>query len=429
LARGLEAAHSHARVLHAGGDATGSAIESTLARAVRASGIEIVEQAFLAELIVDEGRAIGVELIDPEGVTSRRYAHAVVLATGGAGTLFAHTTNPSIATGDGVAAAWRAGVRLTDVEFYQFHPTALAAAGGLLVSEAVRGEGAVLLDARGERFMLDAHPDAELAPRDVVARAIATRMAAQGGKPVLLDATALGAAHLAERFPTIDSGTRAAGLDWGAMPIPVTPAAHYWMGGIATDVWGRSSLPGLFAVGEVACTGVHGANRLASNSLLEGLVFADRAIRALTEDSAALSVPTLSVPTLSSAALSEPTLSQADSGSIAAGPAGPADPSWDRAALQSLMWDSAGVQRCGDELRATAATLASWSVPERSPGSPASASLALREDENLLQLARLVVTAALAREESRGAHFRTDFPGTAAESQHLVLQREESLAC
>ena len=181
-----------------------------------------------------------------------------------------------MATGDGVAMALRAGAELADLEFYQFHPTALATPGTFLISEAVRGDGAVLLDANGRRFMQHIHAGAELAPRDVVARGIARQMAAQNGQPVLLDATGLGAAFLARRFPTIDAACRARGLDWSETPIPVTPAAHYWMGGVRTDIWGRTSVPGLFAVGEVACTGVHGANRLASNSLLESLVFAWR---------------------------------------------------------------------------------------------------------------------------------------------------------
>jgi len=418
LARGLEAAHSRARVLHAGGDATGAAIEAALIRAVLASGVEVLEHRFLADLIVHDGRVVGVELIDGHGAPGRRMADAVLLATGGAGQLFAHTTNPAVATGDGVAAAWRAGALLRDLEFYQFHPTTLAVPGGLLVSEAVRGEGATLVNARGERFMSDVHPDAELAPRDVVARSIATEMTAQGGAPVLLDARHLGGAHLARRFPTIDAGTRAAGFDWAHEPIPVTPAAHYWMGGVATDVWGRTSLPGLFAAGEVACTGVHGANRLASNSLLEGLVFADRAVRALLDDDPSRIV-------WRSRAM-EPSRPRERS---AIAPA-----THDRVALQALMWNAAGVQRSGDGLRAAAETLASWPVPSARASVPArdghpSTELAQREDANLLDLARILVTAALAREESRGAHFRSDFPVTSTDAQHLQWAREEPIVC
>jgi L-aspartate oxidase len=239
----------------------------------------VLEHTFLTDIVVADGRAAGVEVLLADGTAMVIEADAVVLASGGAGQLFLHTTNPAVTTGDGVAAAWRAGAELADVEFYQFHPTSLATGGSFLVSEAVRGEGAVLLNASGERFMLDVHPAAELAPRDVVARGIAVEMAAQDGEPVLLDATGLGAEFLARRFPTIDAACRRAGYDWSQVPIPVTPAAHYWMGGVATDTRGRSTVPGLYAVGEVACTGAHGANRLASNSLLESIVFAHRAAR------------------------------------------------------------------------------------------------------------------------------------------------------
>ena len=209
-----------------------------------------------------------------------------MLATGGAGQLFPYTTNPEVATADGLAMALRAGAVAADLEFYQFHPTSLAAPGNFLVSEAVRGEGAVLIDEDGHRFMTDVHPDAELAPRDVVARGIAAQMARQKGKPVRLDATELGenglaGEFLAKRFPNIDAASRAQGFDWGEQPIPVTPAAHYYMGGIRTDEWGRTSVPGLYAVGEAACNGLHGANRLASNSLLEGAVYGTRVVEAL----------------------------------------------------------------------------------------------------------------------------------------------------
>ena len=286
MARGHEAAHSARRVLHAGGDATGLAIEVALLRAVRALAVEVHEHTFMRELVTavdDDGASVRRDRRDRLGrrASLRIDADIVVLASGGAGQLYRHTTNPSVTTGDGIAAAFRAGVVLSDVEFYQFHPTSLAVPGNPLISEAVRGEGAVLLDESGHRFMLDVHPDAELAPRDVVARGIAAAMARQGGRPVLLDATALGGAYLAERFPGSPAPACANGFDWGEVPIPVTPAAHYWMGGIRTDDFGRTSLPGLFAVGETACTGVHGANRLASNSLLESLVFAWRAADAL----------------------------------------------------------------------------------------------------------------------------------------------------
>ncbi|MFP3465821.1 L-aspartate oxidase [Leifsonia sp. SIMBA_070] len=405
LARGLEAAHSSARVLHAGGDATGAELERALIAAVHAAGIPVVEGAFLDDVIVEDARATGVSL-RIGGAPLRLAADAVVLATGGWGRLYAHTTNPPVATGDGVAAAWRAGAVLADLEFTQFHPTALyrpdaGSAGAFLVSEAVRGEGAVLRNARGERFMTDVHPDAELAPRDVVARGIAVEMAAQGGRPVLLDATALGGAFLARRFPTIDAATRAAGYDWAAHPIPVTPAAHYAMGGVATDTEGRTTVPGLFAVGEVACTGTHGANRLASNSLLEGLVYGHRAAEAVDlpwtdEPPAWVREAAVASPSPATRAASRP---------------------FDRARLGDLLWEAAGVHREGARLSAAAAELAATALPE--PG----------EDADLLTLGRLVVAAALSREESRGAHFRSDFPlpaeGAAA---HTVLIPSSSSA-
>jgi len=386
LARGREAAHSSARVLHAGGDATGAAIEAALVTAVRESAARILEFSFVKDLVLNDGRVAGVEVLDPLGRPERLEADAVILASGGAGQLYLHTTNPGVTTGDGVAAALRAGAVLADVEFYQFHPTSLAVPGNFLVSEAVRGEGAVLLDAEGRRFMYDVHPDGELAPRDVVARGIARQMAAQDGAPVLLDATALGAEFLAERFPGITATCLANGLDWGAQPIPVTPAAHYWMGGVRTDEWGRTSLTGLYAVGEVACTGVHGANRLASNSLLESLVFAWRAVGTLDRRWAGL-------PDEASIGVAEPSFTA----SAVTVPV-------ERVELQTLMWNGAGLFRSGDELRAAAERLAGWGAPGESVHD--------HEDANLLDLARLVVGAALAREESRGAHYRSDFPET-----------------
>ncbi|MFJ3392977.1 L-aspartate oxidase [Leifsonia aquatica] len=417
LARGLEAAHSSPRVLHAGGDATGAEIERALVATVRDSTVEIVEHAFLREVVVRDGAAAGVLVRTDSGGEREIAADAVILATGGFGQLYAYTTNPAVATGDGVAAAWRAGAAVADLEFVQFHPTALAIPGSFLVSEAVRGEGAVLRNARGERFMVDVHPDAELAPRDVVARGIAIEMAAQGGAPVVLDATALGADFLARRFPTIDAACRAAGIDWSREPVPVTPAAHYVMGGVATDTSGRTTLPGLFAVGEVACTGAHGANRLASNSLLEGLVFAHRAVQAIGEPWEA--APAWLVEAALSGRAAASAVDPADEAREAAAPTLP----YDRDALRALMWAAAGVHRDRAGLTAAAAQLAATADP--GPG----------EDRDLLQVGRLVVAAALAREESRGAHFRSDFPLTsAAPARHTVLApaadlQKAALAC
>ena len=440
--KGLEAAHSYPRILHAGGDATGTAIEKALVARLRASDVRVIEHAFLVDLVTDlRGRVTGVELLvgetdaapgRPEIVT----ADAVVLATGGAGELYAHSTNPEVATGDGIAAALRAGAAVADLEFFQFHPTVLAAGESFLVSEAVRGEGATLIDENGRRFAFDVHPDGELAPRDVVARAIASQMDAQDGRPVLLDATHLHsddvrerAAFLARRFPTIDRAVRERGLDWARAPIPVTPAAHYLMGGVSTDLFGRTSLPGLYAVGEVARTGVHGANRLASNSLLEGAVFGARAGDVIVEDAASGSWPDFASPdSAAPGTLGKPV----------------AAPGFSRAALQQLMWDSAGLVRDEAGLEHAASVIAAWRAQQRTPLGEHDA-----EDENLLLVAAHLVAAARARRESVGAHFRSDFPpavsprqaGSAAGStrpersrtsilrSHRPAAREEAVAC
>ncbi|MFY9713669.1 MAG: L-aspartate oxidase [Microbacterium sp.] len=385
LLLGREAAHSHARIVHAGGDATGAAISGALVAAVRRTAVEIVENAFLVDLVVRDGAVRGIRLLI-DGASDDLEFEAVILATGGAGHLYAHTTNPIGATGDGIAAAIRAGAAVTDLEFVQFHPTILAPGPAFLVSEAVRGEGATLIDDEGRRFTFDAHPDGELAPRDVVSRAIARQAAAQG-TPVRLDATMLGASALAQRFPTIDRVTRERGLDWSREPIPVTPAAHYLMGGVVSDLDGRTSLPGLFAVGEVARTGVHGANRLASNSLLEGAVFGARAAAAL--DSSAGSTP----PFRSQ----KRPLNLADSVTFRDG--NDRRP-FSRAALQQLMWDDVGLLRTDDGLADALGTLRGWRTP-------APRSVAEHEDTNLLLLAEATASAALARTESVGAHYRT----------------------
>lgn len=402
LARGLEAAHSHERILHAGGDATGAAIAAALIARLRDSSVVVRENTTAVDLVVVGGRVVGVSLLDGE----RLDADAVVLATGGAGQLYPYTTNPAVATGDGLAMALRAGAVAADLEFYQFHPTSLAAPGNHLVSEAVRGEGAVLIDTTGRRFMKDVHPDAELAPRDVVARGIAAQMALQGGEPVRLDATGLGAEFLAQRFPTIDAAVRARGFDWGRDPVPVTPAAHYFMGGVRTDLWARTSLPGLFAVGEVACNGLHGANRLASNSLLEGAVYGRRVVDAVLGNPAVEEFDR---------EWAEPIVVQLPSGGVLSS----------RADLQQLMWDAAGLTRDAGALTQAAAELARWSVPGATDAKSA-------EDANLHVVAQAVVASALARRESRGGHFRTDFPdpgaGPGVHSSVVVTRVGESRA-
>lgn len=409
LARGLEAAHSKSRVLHAKGDATGLSIELALVDSLRRSAVRVMEHTFACDVVLKHGAVCGLEIVDEHGVRRVLSADAVVLASGGAGQLYLHTTNPAAATGDGTAMALRAGARVADAEFYQFHPTALAVSGTFLISEAVRGEGAILLDAHGRRFMPSVHPDAELAPRDVVARAIAMQMKLQDGKAVMLDATRMGAGFLRERFPTIDSACKSYGFDWSREPIPVTPAAHYWMGGVQTDLVGRTSVAGLFAVGEVACTGVHGANRLASNSLLESLVFAWRCADSLRAEDADLHEAA--------------TFDERDD-VIAMDVASEVrnETAVDRTALRTLMWNAAGIERNGDELRAALKTSARWVAADDDVVS--------MEDANLLALARLVMTGALAREESRGAHYRSDFTETRADWTHsLAYVQKVSVPC
>lgn len=399
LAHGLEAAHSFARILHAGGDATGAAISSALASRVRESGVEVREHTTVVDLVLHESRVAGVRLLDGTTLES----DTVVLATGGLGQLYPYTTNPAVATADGVAVALRAGAVVADLELVQFHPTALDAPGTFLVSEAVRGEGAVLLDAHDRRFMRDVHPDAELAPRDVVARAIARQMTLDG-VPVRLDATALGAERLAERFPTIDVACRAHGFDWAREPVPVTPAAHYAMGGVRTDVWGRTSVPGLLAVGEVACTGAQGANRLASNSLLEGAVFGARAVRGLDE------APAPVEPDDAWAAPIAVTAAGSGSGAEVS-----------RADLQQLMWDAAGLTRDEDGLAEAAAVLDAWRSPDVTDAKAA-------EDANLLLVARALVASARSRRESRGGHFRTDVPVAQGPGRHTGIRLGRDVA-
>ena len=333
LAFTREGAHSRSRVLHAHGDSTGHEIARALYfKAASLPNIEFRSYAMCTSLLSGDGVA-GVELYDASaGAAIQFRARAVLLATGGLGNVFLNTTNPDVATGDGVALAWRAGAEISDMEFVQFHPTALHVAGAprFLLSEALRGEGALLLNAQGERFMQGLHPLRELAPRDVVARAIASEMNRTGAEHVFLDLTHRGPAFVRQRFPRITGTCLKYGIDLGLEPVPVAPAAHYAMGGVRTDLDGRSSLPRLFVAGEAACTGVHGANRLASNSLLEGLVFGARAGRAMRESAA-----------------------------IGAGHAAPPVGDWPgglpRHEIQRIAWERCGIVRHGDGLRAACA--------------------------------------------------------------------------
>jgi len=384
LALGREAAHSRRRILHAR-DATGAEVVRTLVEAVRRSPqIRVVDEAFAVDLALEDGEVVGLLAVQADGRRVLHLAPAVVLATGGLGQLFLHTTNPREATGDGLAMAARAGARLVDLEFVQFHPTALAAGADPmpLLTEALRGEGAILIDGAGRRFMTDEHPDRELAPRDVVARAIWKRL--MTGQRAFLDAREAVGEEFPEHFPTVFKLCQEHGLDPRIEPIPVAPAAHYHMGGIAVDERGRTSLPGLWACGEVAATGAHGANRLASNSLLEALVFGARVAEDLH-----VRVPVGPVPR-------GPRLA----GGAVPALGGPGDPEL-TAAVRRLMWEKVGVVR--DEAGLAFAVDELQRLASRHPR-------ATGEARNLLGVGRLVAAAALERRESRGGHYRSDYP-------------------
>lgn len=408
LSLSTEAAHSAPRILHCGGDATGRGIASALIDAVLAEPrITVLDHAFLVDVVVRSGKVMGATVL-MGGSEQHITADAVVLATGGAGQLYEHNTNPDVATADGVAIAWRAGAALADLEFFQFHPTSLDVPGNPLISEAVRGEGAALRDAAGERFMTGYHPDAELAPRDVVSRSIMRHLQQTGAHNVFLDASALDRyrpGYLAERFPTLARLTSDHGFDWASEPIPVVPAAHYWMGGIRTDLHGRTTLEGLYAVGETACTGVHGANRLASNSLLEGLVYAERAIAAMAAGTVAGTGAARDADAAAAtAAWPVPDVDRRELHPVGTEP-------FTRGQLQRLMWESAGVIRDSAGLTTASKQLAAWCGPRQSQSQSRShRNVSDYEDENLLTVARLLVTAAANRHESRGAHYRTDSP-------------------
>ena len=379
MLRGLEAAHSRARVVHAGGDATGKVVELDVSAMVRANPlIHIIEHAFLEDLIVRDGAIAGVRLLVRDGETFRSAdmaASRVILATGGAGCLYPYTTNPAVATADGLAAAWRAGAQVADVEFYQFHPTAMAVGEHFLVSEAVRGEGAVLLDEHGERYMTRVDERAELAPRDVVARENFRVMQAQGGKPVMLDVSPMRrenpdlAEFLRHRFPTIDAYTRSLGFDWSKEPIPVAPAAHYYMGGIRTDLEGRASIPGLYAAGECARTGVMGSNRLASNSLLEGLVYGRRAgLAAVADGDDAVWAPEPFLNSATGAVFDHAPIALAAPAATAAADDTAADKVWNRTRIQNTMWHGVGVLRDEAGLKTAIAELGQGLAAAKRPG-------------------------------------------------------------
>lgn len=432
LALTLEAAHSRRRVLHAA-DTTGRAMVTTLiAQVLSRPNIQVLQQAFVLDLWQEQGQCRGVRLVYDSQIVWLPAA-AVVLATGGGGQVYAQTTNPALSTGDGVAMAWRAGAQLRDLEFVQFHPTALTKPGAprFLISEAVRGEGAHLVDATGRRFAFDYDPAGELAPRDVVSRAIFNHLQKTSADPasaqVWLDLQAIPAETIRHRFPNIIQVCQQWGVDLFREPIPVAPAAHYWMGGITTDRLSRTTIPSLYAVGETASTGVHGANRLASNSLLECLVFGAQLASLEISDSAsapAATVATISLQTTAS-----------DAAQIAV---------W-RQELPRLIWQSAGICREQRVIEQAMRQVERWRQEFAALGfsqalqaslQPADQVFALTDAEstllrewgelrNLLDIAYLILKSAAFRTESRGGHYRADYPQTSADWQVHTLVKGE----
>jgi L-aspartate oxidase len=418
LAFTREGAHSRSRVLHAHGDSTGREISRALfAKARSMDRIQFRPHAFTTGLVLEEGRVAGLRFLDKTQELRELRARAVLLATGGLGQVYRESTNPPGATGDGMAIAYEAGAVLSDLEFVQFHPTALAMKGAprFLLSEALRGEGAVLRNVDLERFMKRYHEAAELAPRDVVARAITSEMHRTNTDYVYLDMTARGEQFLRKRFPRIFATCQSYGLDISSDLIPVRPAAHYAMGGVKTDVWGSTTLPGLYAAGETAATGVHGANRLASNSLLEGLVFGARAGDAMLRDWG--TAKPRAIPSSGTAHSRQqdapPTLdASGDEGTL-------------REQIRTILWENVGIIRNGRQLSLAIEQLGALELSCPQKHSP-------REWEvyNLWLLARLIGRSALAREESRGGHYRSDFPFRNDEDfrKHSVVTKGKKVA-
>jgi L-aspartate oxidase len=400
-----EAAHSVSRILHAGGDATGEYIEVTLSEQVRMSPIKVLEYCLATEILLNNGRVCGIKAIDfRSGIIEEYSCKFVILATGGAGRLFKFTTNGDTATGDGIALAYNSGAEIVDMEFFQFHPTALRLPGvsPFLISEAVRGEGGVLRNGEGRAFMTDYSPSGDLAPRDVVARGILFEMRKTGSDRVFLDVTHLPATKVATRFPRIYRFCLDHGLDITRTPIPVAPAAHYLMGGVKVNTWGETNIPGLFAAGETACTGVHGANRLASNSLLEVLIFSKRIIERselegpVTEEKP-WPVEPHQIPSR------EPYRDA---------------PALTLTNLQSMLWDKVGIVRDFNGLYQAAITLSEWERILPVPTDRLSYEL-----NTMITNARLMTEAAMLREESRGAHYRSDFPAPSEKwKKHIIFR-------
>jgi L-aspartate oxidase len=404
----MEAAHSVPRVLHAGGDATGEYIETSLSQQIRSAGIQVLENFLATEILIEKGKVRGIRTLDCRtGASDEFLCKNLILATGGAGQLFKYNTNPNITTGDGVALAFNAGAEITDMEFFQFHPTALRMPGvaAFLISEAVRGEGGVLRNDKGYRFMPDYHEKADLAPRDIVARSIVSEMNKSKAGRVYLDVTQLPKNLITTRFPHIYRFCLDHGLDITRDQIPVAPAAHYMIGGVKTNSWGETNITGLFAAGEVACTGVHGANRLASNSLLEAIVFSKRIIeRSITKTKEKSAAP-VKIKDIKSS------LSRKPVRAVLPAPGLPV--------LQQLLWDKAGIVRDKEGMNQAAVTLAAWQS-----SLPGPTDLPSYELNNLILAGRLMTEAALIREESRGAHFRSDFPQTSAEWQRHIIWKK-----
>lgn len=425
LAFTREAAHSRSRILHAHGDSTGREISrALLARAHTIPRLHLRAHAFTTELIVEKGHVGGLRFIDEtDGSLHEVLAGAVLLATGGLGEIYRETTNPEVATGDGMAIAYEAGAVLSDMEFVQFHPTALSIKGAprFLLSEALRGEGGILRNMNLERFMKRYNEAQELAPRDIVARAIVSEMHRTQSEHVYLDMTKKSEEFLKRRFPRIYETCMGFGLDLATDMAPVCPAAHYMMGGVKTDLWGRTSLRGLYAAGETAATGVHGANRLASNSLLEGLVFGARSGQAMMKDAPAGKKHAGALP-------GSPAPKPGNSAAAQKVPPKAAPKSSPTCAaltkIRDVMWREVGIMRSGKELADAVKQLGAVEIPKgQKPGR------AEHELRNLHKLALLITRSALAREESRGSHYRSDFPYRDDEkfSKHSAVQENKDV--
>ena len=423
LAFTREAEHSRSRILHAHGNSTVREISrALLARAHTIPHLHLRAHAFTTRLILEKGRAVAVQFLDESDATLHELrAGAILLATGGLGQLFRETTNPDAATGDGIALAYNAGALLSDMEFVQFHPTVLAIKGAprFLLGEALRGEGGILRNVHLERFMKRYHEAQELAPRDVLARAITTEMHRTGSQHVYLDMTGKPKDFLEKRFPRIYATCSSYGLDLASDLAPVSPAAHFLIGGVKTDLWGRTSIPGLYAAGETAANGVHGANRLAGNSLLEGLVFGARAGIAMMKDAPGSHKKQVHLP----GTLAPKTYDNSEK--LHDRPKHKAESLPALQLLRECMWKHVGILRAGKELKSTLESLASLQIPQsEKPGRSE------QEIRNLHALASVVTRCATAREESRGSHYRSDFPYRDDEAfqKHSLISKDHDVS-